>query len=116
MASCGWAACPAARRFTPGRARAGGWFRFAGGAAGGTVLDLGLRRPLWHLTGAQLVTQHPGLDLFDLPGFQQPQLERAIAHPYQPVHDQTDMVDGAADFTVLAFADSDCQPGIGGLT
>src|SRR3954451_10590439 len=64
---------------------------------------------------AELLAQHPGLDLLDLAFFEFAQLERAVGDADQPVHLEGEMRHHVADFAVLAFADRKPQPHIGAL-
>src|SRR6202790_3871387 len=66
---------------------------------------------------AELVAQHPGLDLLDLAFGEFAQLERTVGHPDQAVHFETEMRHHIAHLAVLALADRKHQPDIGaGIT
>src|SRR6266851_5671284 len=64
---------------------------------------------------AELLAQHPGLDLLDLAFGELAQLERTVGNPDQAVHFEPEMRQHIADFAVLAFADRKHQPDIGAL-
>src|SRR4051812_34090346 len=64
---------------------------------------------------AELLAQHPRLDLLDLAFDEFAELERAVGDADQPVHLEAEMRHDVADLAVLAFADREHQPDIGAL-
>src|SRR5882672_10475451 len=64
---------------------------------------------------AELLAQHPGLDLLDLTFGEFAQLKRSVRHPDQPVHLETEMRHDVAHLAIFAFADRKHQPDIGAL-
>ena len=89
---------------------AGGAVTLATRGAGGFILALAGQKPL-----AQLVAQRPAAHFHHVARGHVIQPERAVADADQPVHRQPDLGHGAANFTVLAFADAHGQPGIRAL-
>jgi hypothetical protein len=66
-------------------------------------------------SGAELIAQDAGADLFDLAFAQFAELEWSEGDPDQPVDGQAQMLEDALDLAVLAFAQSHRQPAIGAL-
>src|SRR5258707_4458730 len=64
---------------------------------------------------AELLAQHPGLDLLNQAFRQFAQLKRTVGYPDQPVHFEAEMRQHVAHLAVLALADRKYQPDVGAL-
>src|SRR6266700_904962 len=64
---------------------------------------------------AELLAQHPGLDLLDLALFELCELDRPVGDPDQPVHLEAEMGEHITHLAFLALADRKHQPDIGAL-